>query len=95
MIKSECLVNGKGHDESDLQLYNEIENDIDILTNLGFDKNDNLDKIIKEKISADHLLYVSLKYTKTSEVIANLVSLIQEQQAIIESLKARLDAANL
>ena len=32
-----------------------------------------MDKIIKEKISADHLLYVSLKYTKTSEVIINLV----------------------
>ncbi len=32
-----------------------------------------MDKIIKEKISADHLLYVSLKYTKTSEVIANLL----------------------
>ena len=31
----------------------------------------------------------------SSEVMANLVSLIQEQQAIIESLKARLDAANL
>ncbi|MFA5020121.1 MAG: hypothetical protein WC533_03410 [Candidatus Pacearchaeota archaeon] len=32
-----------------------------------------MDKIIKEKISADHLLYVSLKYTKTSEVIVNLI----------------------
>jgi hypothetical protein len=32
-----------------------------------------MDKIIKEKISADHLLYVSLKYTKTSEVILNLL----------------------
>jgi len=32
-----------------------------------------MDKIIKEKISADHLLYVSLKYTKTSEVILNLI----------------------
>ena len=32
-----------------------------------------MDKIIKEKISADHLLYVSLKYTKTSEVIMNLI----------------------
>jgi hypothetical protein len=31
----------------------------------------------------------------SSEVMANLVSLVQEQQAIIESLKARLDAANL
>jgi hypothetical protein len=32
-----------------------------------------MDKVIKEKISADHLLYVSLKYTKTSEVIINLI----------------------
>jgi len=29
--------------------------------------------IIKEKISADHLLYVSLKYTKTCDVIVNLL----------------------
>jgi len=33
----------------------------------------NMESIIKEKISADHLLYVSLKYTKTSEVIVNLI----------------------
>tara|TARA_Y100000034_G_scaffold120473_1_gene163428 strand:- start:322 stop:747 length:426 start_codon:yes stop_codon:yes gene_type:complete len=32
-----------------------------------------LDDIIKEKISADHLLYVSLKYTKTCDVIVNLL----------------------
>lgn len=32
-----------------------------------------LEGIIKEKISADHLLYVSLKYTKTCDVIINLV----------------------
>ena len=32
-----------------------------------------LDKVIKEKISADHLLYVSLKYTKTCDVIINLL----------------------
>ena len=32
-----------------------------------------MEKIIKEKISADHLLYVSLKYTKTTEVIQNLI----------------------
>jgi len=32
-----------------------------------------MDRIIKEKISADHLLYVSLKYTKTSDVIKNLI----------------------
>ena len=32
-----------------------------------------MDKIIQEKISADHLLYVSLKYTKTCDVIFNLL----------------------
>lgn len=33
-----------------------------------------MEEIIKEKISADHLLYVSLKYTKTCDVIINLIS---------------------
>lgn len=33
-----------------------------------------MDRIIQEKISADHLLYVSLKYTKTADVILNLLS---------------------
>lgn len=32
-----------------------------------------MDEIIQEKISADHLLYVSLKYTKTCDVILNLL----------------------
>lgn len=32
-----------------------------------------MDRIIQEKISADHLLYVSLKYTKTCDVIINLI----------------------
>lgn len=32
-----------------------------------------LEQIMKEKISADHLLYVSLKYTKTCDVILNLL----------------------
>src|SRR3990172_757586 len=32
-----------------------------------------MEKIIKEKISADHLFYVSLKYTKTCDVIINLL----------------------
>lgn len=32
-----------------------------------------LQEIIKEKTSADHLLYVSLKYTKTCDVILNLL----------------------
>lgn len=32
-----------------------------------------METIIQEKISADHLLYVSLKYTKTCDVIMNLL----------------------
>lgn len=32
-----------------------------------------LERIIKEKTSADHLLYVSLKYTKTCDVMLNLI----------------------
>jgi len=32
-----------------------------------------MEEIIQEKISADHLLYVSLKYTKTCDVILNLL----------------------
>jgi hypothetical protein len=32
-----------------------------------------MEDIIQEKISADHLLYVSLKYTKTCDVIFNLL----------------------
>jgi hypothetical protein len=33
-----------------------------------------VDRILKEKTSADHLLYVSMKYTKTCDVILNLIS---------------------
>ena len=32
-----------------------------------------MEEIVQEKISADHLLYVSLKYTKTCDVIMNLL----------------------
>ena len=32
-----------------------------------------IEEILKEKTSADHLLYVSLKYTKTCDVILNLI----------------------
>lgn len=32
-----------------------------------------LERIMKEKTSADHLLYVSLKYTKTCDVMLNLI----------------------
>lgn len=33
-----------------------------------------MERIIQEKISADHLLYVSLKYTKTADVMLNLIT---------------------
>ena len=33
-----------------------------------------VEEIVKEKTSADHLLYVSLKYTKTCDVILNLLA---------------------
>jgi hypothetical protein len=49
----------------------------------------------KDAVDADgNPLYQSME-ASNPEVIANIVSLLQEQQAIIESLKARLDAANL
>lgn len=32
------------------------------------------EELIKEKTSADHLFYVSLKYTKTCDVILNLIA---------------------
>jgi len=37
------------------------------------EEKDSMEDIIQEKISADHLLYVSLKYTKTCDVIYNLL----------------------
>ena len=33
-----------------------------------------MERVIQEKISADHLLYVSLKYTKTTDVMLNLIA---------------------
>lgn len=53
-----------------------------------------MDRIIQEKISADHLLYVSLKYTKTGDVILNLIarwrSLIgQGMDRILEKAKKK------
>jgi len=53
-----------------------------------------IEKIIKEKISADHLLYVSLKYTKTCDVILNLIKrwtimLDDATQGILEQLKKK------
>jgi len=41
-----------------------------------------MEDIIQEKISADHLLYVSLKYTKTCDVIIN--NLMDYEQAKIK-----------
>jgi hypothetical protein len=43
-----------------------------------------MEDIIQEKISADHLLYVSLKYTKTCDVILNL---ILRWRKMIETIK--------
>lgn len=53
-----------------------------------------IEKIIKEKISADHLLYVSLKYTKTCDVIINLIErwtiMIEDAiQGLLEQLKKK------
>ena len=44
-----------------------------LYTSKKFIEDFNMEKIIQEKISADHLLYVSLKYTKTCDVIINLI----------------------
>ena len=33
-----------------------------------------MERVIQEKISADHLLYVSMKYTKTTDVMLNLIA---------------------
>ncbi len=46
---------------------------------------------MQEKISADHLLYVSLKYTKTCDVILNL--LLRWRKMIDTSLDAILEYA--
>ena len=53
-----------------------------------------LEKLMKEKISADHLLYVSLKYTKTCDVILNLIKrwtiMIEDSiQGLLEQLKKK------
>ena len=50
-----------------------------------------MEEIIQEKISADHLLYVSLKYTKTCDIIQNL--LIRWKRMIEISLEAILEQA--
>ena len=48
-----------------------------------------MEEIIQEKISADHLLYVSLKYTKTCDVIVNLILRWRKmiERSITEGLK--------
>jgi len=48
-----------------------------------------MEEIMQEKISADHLLYVSLKYTKTCDVIMNLLLRWRKMidTSISESLK--------
>lgn len=50
-----------------------------------------MEEIIQEKISADHLLYVSLKYTKTCDVIMNL--LLRWRRMIDTSIDALLNHA--
>jgi hypothetical protein len=49
----------------------------------------------KDAVDADGKPVMQSMQASSSEVMADLVALVQEQQAIIESLKARLDAANL
>lgn len=48
-----------------------------------------MEDIIQEKISADHLLYVSLKYTKTCDVILNL--LLRWRKMIETSIEKALE----
>ena len=50
-----------------------------------------MEEIIQEKISADHLLYVSLKYTKTCDVIMNLI--IRWRKMIETGIEAILQEA--
>ena len=50
-----------------------------------------MEDIIQEKISADHLLYVSLKYTKTCDVMVNL--LIRWRKMIDTAIESILNKA--
>lgn len=50
-----------------------------------------MEKIIQQKISADHLLYVSLKYTKTTDVMLNLIE--RWRSMIEESIESLLEKA--
>jgi len=49
----------------------------------------------KDAVDADGNPIMQSMQASSSEVMADLVAMVQEQQAIIDSLKARLDAANL
>lgn len=51
-----------------------------------------MENIIKEKISADHLMYVSMKYTKTCDVIINLI--LRWRKMIETSIDAMLEHAH-
>ena len=50
-----------------------------------------MERVIQEKISADHLLYVSLKYTKTTDVMLNLIA--RWRSMIDVAIDRLLDAA--
>jgi len=50
-----------------------------------------MEKIIQQKISADHLLYVSLKYTKTTDVMLNLIT--RWKELIEETIERLLEKA--
>jgi len=59
-----------------------------------------MEDIIHEKISADHLLYVSMKYTKTCDVIMNLIlrwrKMIETSiEAILKHAKKRKKIASI
>lgn len=56
-----------------------------------------IEEIIKEKISADHLMHVSMKYTKTCDVILNL---LERWRSMIEMsfdaiLQRKVDDGNI
>ena len=53
------------------------------------------DAVVGEKDAVDADGKIKPQGIDTSFLVATLTAAIQEQQAIIESLKARLDAANL
>jgi hypothetical protein len=59
-----------------------------------------LERIMKEKTSADHLLYVSLKYTKTCDVMLNLLERWKSMidlcvDALLDKLKKKRSIKNI